>query len=107
MPHKAAKQDGDIDLSVDDFKNIPEYLDSYDELVYAITYASGKTNICVAKKIGSGKILIIETVSRSRGSIQFKNAIGVTEEKYVNEYIKNSTKELRIPRGHKPQCLPA
>ena len=32
-------------------------------------------------------MLIIETVSKSRGAVQFKNAIGVTTEKYQKEYL--------------------
>lgn len=39
--HLKAKQDGDVDLSETDFLNIPEYLDNYDELLYAIKYKSG------------------------------------------------------------------
>ena len=34
-----------------------------------------------------GKVLLIETVSKSRGSLQFKNAIGVSEEKYQTDYV--------------------
>lgn len=90
--HQKAKEAGDIDLSEEDFEKIPEYLDTYDELVYAIKFASGNTRICVSKKLQNGRILIIETVSKSRGSIQFKNAIGVTEEKYINEYISKYKK---------------
>ena len=30
--------------------------------------------------------MIIETVSKSHGSIEFKNLIGVSEEKYIKEY---------------------
>lgn len=84
--HHNAKQKGDIDLSDEDFLNIPDYFDDYDELVYAIQYSSGKTNLCVAKNIGNGKMLIIETVSNRRGSVWFKNAIGVSNEKYEKEY---------------------
>ena len=47
-------------------------------------------------------MLIIETVSKSRGSLQFKNAIGVTEEKYKNEYLpKYKKRNSKNTRGNK------
>lgn len=85
--HHIAKQTGDIDLSRTDFENIPEYLDSYTEIVYAIEYASGKVGVCVSKRLPNGRILLIEAVSKSRGSLQFKNAIGVSESKYQTDYV--------------------
>lgn len=91
--HHIAKQAGDIDLSRSDFEKIPEYLDSYTEIVYAIEYASGKVGVCVSKRLQNGRVLLIETVSKSRGALQFKNAIGVTESKYQSDYVsvyKNS-----------------
>ena len=91
--HHIAKEEGDIDLEQSDFEKIPEYFDEYDELLYAITYASGQTNICVSKRLSTGRILIIETVSKSRGALQFKNAIGVTEEKYKNKYLTEYKKK--------------
>lgn len=85
--HIKAKEEGDIDLSLDDLKNIPDYVDEYDEVVCAIQYSSGTTRICLSKKVADGRVLIIETVSKSRGALQFKNMIGVTEEKYISDYI--------------------
>lgn len=85
--HSSAKKEGDIDLSREDFERIPEYLDSFTEVVYAITYSSGKTSVCVSKKLPNGRMLLIEVVSKSRGALQFKNAIGVSEEKYQKDYL--------------------
>ena len=100
--HHIAKEDGDIDLSREDFEKIPEYFDTYDELLYVIKYSSGQTRICVSKKLPNGRMLIIETVSKSRGSLQFKNAIGVTEEKYKNEYLpKYKKRNSKNTRGNK------
>ena len=84
--HLNAKQDGDIDLSMDDFESIPEYIDNYDDLVYAINFESGNTRICLSKKLKNGRVVLIETVSKSRGSVEFKNIIGVSDEKYITEY---------------------
>ncbi len=86
--HLYAKEKGDIDLSTEDFINIPLYIATYDDFVYAIKYKSGNTKICVSKKIGGGRVLIIETVSKSHGSVEFKNLIGISEEKYIEEYEK-------------------
>ena len=84
--HLNAKEEGDIDLSLADFENIPSYLEHYDELVYARRFNSGNTKICVSKKLPNGRVLIVEVVSKSRGSIAFKNMLGVTEEKYARLY---------------------
>ena len=84
--HHNAKESGNIDLSREDFENIPLYINDYDELVYAIRYKSGATRICLSKKLQNGRAILIETVSRSRGSIEFKNIIGLTEERYISDY---------------------
>ena len=84
--HSKAKEKGDIDLSIEDFSNIPLYVATYDDFVYAIKYKSGNTKICLSKKTSDGRVLIIETVSKSHGSIEFKNLICVSEDKYINEY---------------------
>lgn len=97
--HLNAKEDGDINLSMQDFENIPSYIDNFDELVYAIQYANGNTRICLSKKLPNGRVLIIETVSKSRGSIAFKNMIGVTEEKYVAEYVNEYKKRNSTNTG--------
>ncbi len=56
-----------------------------------------RTRICVSKKLANGRILLIETVSKSRGSIQFKNAIGLSEEKYAKKFKNRYKKTARIP----------
>ncbi len=89
--HHTAKQSGDIDLTDEDFLNIPEYLDTYDELIYARRYEGGDQRVCVSKKIDNGRVVIIETVSNSRGSIQTKNIIGMTDQKY-NKYFEQYNK---------------
>ncbi|MBP3705773.1 MAG: hypothetical protein J6J13_00780 [Clostridia bacterium] len=92
--HSKAKQEGDIDLERSDFENIPEYLDSFTEVLYAIEYSSGNVKVCISKQLPNGRVLIIETVSKSRGSLQFKNAIGVSENKYQEEYIGKYKKRV-------------
>ncbi len=99
--HLKAKEVGDIDLSEEDFKNIAKYIDSYDELLYAIKYSGGQTKIGISKTLPNGRAIIIETVSKSRGATQFKNMIGVGEEKYQKEYIGKYKKSTANSRGSK------
>lgn len=63
--HHKAKEIGDIDLSKTDFENIPQYLDSYDEMVYAIEFASGNKKICVSKKISREEYLLLKLYQRA------------------------------------------
>lgn len=86
--HSRAKIINNIPLSKEEFEKIPEYFDRYDKLLYVRKYASGVTSVCVSKNISNGKILIIETVSKSRGALQFKNAFGLNEEGYI-EFLKS------------------
>ncbi len=84
--HLNAKEAGNINLTIEDFEKIPEYLNNYDDIVYAIKFGNGNTRVCVSKKLPNGRVLLIETVSKSRGSMQFKNMIGITEERYIKDY---------------------
>ena len=90
--HLTKKQDGDIDLTIKDFESIAEYIYSYDELLYAMQYQSGHTSVCLSKKTNKGVVIIILTVSKSRAAVQFKNLIGVSEGKYVSEYVEKYKK---------------
>ncbi|MBR3862724.1 MAG: hypothetical protein IKM42_03605 [Clostridia bacterium] len=98
--HAQAKKEDDIALTKEDFEKIPEYIESYDDIVYAMRFASGNTKICISKKIENGRVLLIQTVSKSRGSLNFKNMIGVSEEKYLTEYAdKNKKRSSPNTRG--------
>ena len=102
--HLKAKQEGDIDLTLEDFEKIPDYIDNYDDLVYAIKYKNGDSRVCLSKEIENGRVVIIEAVSKSRGSLQFKNMIGVSHEKYIedyeNRYKKRNSTNTRGDQGH-------
>ncbi|MBP5163423.1 MAG: hypothetical protein ILP16_10685 [Spirochaetales bacterium] len=97
--HLHAKIPGNIDLSEADFENIPKYFDQYDDLLYAKTYPNGNRTICVSKQISNGRVLIIEVVSNGKNAVQFKNAIGVSEEQYVNKVLPENKKSLANSRG--------
>ena len=85
--HHNPKEPGDVPLYDEDFENIPQYLENYDDVVYATAYDTGEKSFCVSKRLNQGRIIIIELVSKSRNAIQFKNAIGVSEAKYQNEIL--------------------
>ena len=97
--HTNANLDGDIDLTEEDFLNIPEYIDNYDDFVYAVKFDRGNVGVCIAKKIKGGKMLIIETASNRRGSLFFKNAIGVSDEKFNKEYVPKYNRDHSSTRG--------
>ena len=97
--HSSAKQAGDIGLSSADFERIPQYLDSYDELIYAIRYQSGSTHIAVGKQIAGGHAVMIDVVSASRGAVQFKNMIGVSEGKYQTQYAEKYKRNIPNTEG--------
>lgn len=101
--HHNPKEPGDVPLYEEDYENIPQYLENYDEVVFARTYASNKTSLCVSKKLEQGRIMIIEIASQSRNSIQFKNAIGVSEAKYQNEVLPENGKSPVSSRGSQGQ----
>ena len=68
-------------------------------MIYAIEYKSGSKKVCVSKKIENGHILIIEVVSKSRGVLQFKNAMGLSEDKYQKEFLPQYRKNNPSSRG--------
>lgn len=103
--HSQPKEEGDLPLTEEDFQNIPEYFDTYDNFLFVEQYQEGPTRLAVSKDIGNGKIVIIETVSKSRGALQFKNIIGQTYEKYQRTYGQYEKKSPEFQRGQTPQSL--
>ncbi len=93
--HQKAKQPGDIDLSKEQFLELPQMLDYYDEIIYARKFASGQTRIVVSKNVPNGRAIIVEVVSRSHGAVHFKNMYGVTEEKYQAEFGEEIEKQKK------------
>ncbi len=96
--HHTAKQEGDINLSQEDFESVTDYIDTYDELIYATRFSSGNTRVVLGKTTKNGKMVIVEAVSSSRSSLEFKNMIGMTEKKYaefVAPYKKRNSSNTR------------
>ena len=80
--HSTAKQKNDINLSEKDYQNIPQYFDDYDDLLYIHKYKNNEVKLAVGKQI-NGHSVIIEVVSKSRGSLVFKNMFGNETSKYL------------------------
>ena len=99
--HRFAKEPGDIDLTEEDFENIPMYLENYDDILYARTYDNGQKSFAVSKRLPNGRIIIIEIDSKSRNAVQFKNAIGVSEKKYVDVILPKYRKSPASTGGSK------
>lgn len=102
--HSTVKQTGNIPLSRKVFEEIPELLDSFSEVVYARQFKSGNTRLVVSTKTEGGIVVIVETVSRSRGALQFKNIIGMTEQAYESYYAEE-LKKSRANSGGDPEGL--
>ena len=88
LQHGDAKQSGNIPLTEADFLNIPDYIDTYDDILECKTFKNGEKEIVLGKKI-NGYSVIVEIVSNSRKSLSFKNMWGVDTATYEAKY-KNS-----------------
>lgn len=87
--HLKAKRKGNIDLTEQDFLNIPDYVDTYDDILECRTFANGDREIILGKKI-NGYSVIVELLSNKRKSIHFKNMWGLDTETYEHRYGKST-----------------
>ncbi len=85
--HSEAKKAGNIPLSLENFLSIPDYIDTYDDVLNVKEYDSGDKTITLGKKI-NGYSVIVEMVSGNRHSIHFKNMWGLETETYEKQYKK-------------------
>lgn len=84
LGHTNAKEAGDVPLTLQDYKNIPEYTFDYDDVIKVVQGSNG-VKIQLGKKI-NGHTIITEIVSNERGAVTFKNMWGVDTEKYLRKY---------------------
>ena len=100
--HSKAKEYGDIDLSEEDFRKIPEYINDFD-YVLSVEPFNGKKKIRIAKKI-NGYSVILETISSERKALHVLNMIGMSTKKFEKKYATkiNAAGSLR---GPKPQTV--
>ncbi|MEA4854444.1 MAG: hypothetical protein VB082_09275 [Christensenella sp.] len=97
--HSTAKEQGDINLNREDFLNIVNYIENYDDVLYATRYKSGNIRVGLRKILPNGNALIIESVSNSRNALQFKNMIGISDEKMKTEYGAETKRSAVNSRG--------
>ncbi len=83
--HIKPKEAGDIALSVEDYENIPEYINDFDDIIYRVKTPDGTTKIQLGKKI-NGYSVITEIVSNERNSVKLRNMWGVSTDKYFKKY---------------------
>lgn len=88
--HQTPKENGDIPLSKKHYENITDYIDDFDDIIYAIKLPNNSIKIQLGKKI-NGYSIITEVVSNERNSVRVKNMWGVSTQKYLNRY-KNRSK---------------
>ena len=101
LGHTNAKEAGDVPLTLQDYKNIPEYTFDYDDVIKVVQGSNG-VKIQLGKKI-NGHTIITEIVSNERGAVTFKNMWGVDTEKYLRKY-KSRAVGNRAASQHTPDA---
>lgn len=81
-----------IPLDIEDFYSLADYIDNYDELIFATSKSKENNSLAVSKKIGDKWIVIEYKISKRRNAIQLGTMQGMTEQRY-GEYIKKYRKE--------------
>lgn len=104
--HSKAKQEGDVDLSINDFINIPKYIDNFDGVISVNSY-NNKTEIHLYKKVNSNYIQIITVTSNERNSLNVSKIIGVSNEKFVKKYSKKIERDTGSPRSQTEDSTPS
>ena len=86
IQHSKAKEPGDLPLTDEDFYNLADYMDDYDDVLEVVRTGQG-VRIKIGKKV-NGYSVITEMVSEGRNSVKFNNMWKVETEKYVKEKEK-------------------
>lgn len=74
-----------IPLSEEQLERLPEYIDTYDDLINIIRRKDGSVRLMLGKKI-NGHSIIVETVSKGRRSLHPVTAYQIDSEDYMNYY---------------------
>lgn len=98
IQHAKAKEVGDLPLRNQDFINIPDYMDEYDDIIEVVNTKQG-VRIKVGKEI-NGYSVITEMVSEGRNSVKFNNMWRVETKKYLD------TKQKSLRYQASSQALP-
>ena len=71
-----------IPLSQEQIQELPQYIDTYDEILDVLTRKDGSTRVYPGKESENGNIVILELVSKGRQSMQPVTAWQNTKENY-------------------------
>ena len=82
--HSGAKQEGNLPLSLDDYKKLADYIDNYDDILDIVPTKRG-TRIILGKQV-NGYSVITEIVSDSNKSLRFKNMWKLDTNTYLERY---------------------
>ena len=96
--HIMPKENGDIPLTEEDFRRIPEYLDEFDGVLSIDTY-KGCVEIQLYKVTVDGYIRILTVTSNERKSLQVTKILGNSREKFEAKYAKKIERDAGSPRG--------
>ena len=96
--HSSPKEKGDIPLTEEDFENIPELVDEFDDVLGINTY-NNKTEVHLYKETEEGYIRILTVVSSERNSLQVTKLIGVSKEKFEAKYTKKIEGNIGSPKS--------
>ena len=107
--HADPKQVGDLPLTKKDFEKIPEYIDTYDDILEVVH--SGKFKKCVLGKRVNGYTVIVEFISDGRKALRPKTVYKMKTEKYLNKYgdqiKRNATVDAQAQRLEKSIKAPS
>ena len=88
--HAAAKEPGDMDMSVDDLiyalKNVNQA-----EVVSARQYKDGGQRVTLATPTDDGMMLLVEVASKSAGTLRLKTGWKTTVEKFEQKYRSDTS----------------
>lgn len=107
--HADPKQVGDLPLTKKDFEKIPEYIDTYDDILEVVH--SGKFKKCTLGKRVNGYTVIVEFISDGRKALRPKTVYKMKTEKYLNKYgdqiKRNATVDAQAQRLEKSIKAPS
>ena len=87
--HSTAKEEGDLDMSVDDLKYALKNVNTA-EVVSAKTYKDGAKRVTFAIPMDNGVMMLVELASKSAGSLRLKTGWKITNKKYEQKYKSSS-----------------
>ncbi len=104
--HIQDTDDRNIPLTSEEIENIPDWIDSYDQVLEVERKGDGSIRVVIGKKI-NGYSVIVENVSKGRKSLHprtaWKNQTEVYEKKYGIKKVDESTNPTSGPSAESGQ----